>query len=244
MIMNVFAKKGDIVEPYSVIIDEKLIKNIQSKIDTWNGKGNIKEVTAASLLEYCYLGKKIEIISKKYVGQGEIFYYCCPSVETVDMYKYKFYEYTQHPLSKLCDNILNDYQPLDLSEHIGKLINWTTEDDEEIAFVKQLLSAFKFEKLNINDIVKSDLTLEEKRTLLQRIRYAIKNYIPPRQILVASKDYEEEVEKRIHDMESFNSGFFGRQLKGKDFKYTLEEKKNIERKILSKLPNVDTIASL
>lgn len=244
MTMNIFAKRDYIVEPYSVIIDEEIIKNIQSKIDTWNGKGEIKEVKAASLLEYGCLGEKIEVISKKYAGKGEIFYYCCPSVETVDMYNYKFYEYTQHPLSKLCDTILNDYQALDLSEHIARLLNWTTEDDEEIAFVRQLLSAFKFEKLNINDIVKSDLTLEEKKILLQRIRNAIKNYIPPRQILVAPKDYEEEVKKRINDMELIYSGFYGRELKGEDFKYTLEQKKNIKRRILSNLPNVDTIASL
>ena len=98
MTMNVFAKKGDIVEPYSVSIDEKLIKNIQSKIDTWNGKGEIKEVRAANLLGYGYLGKKIEVISKKYAGKGEIFDYCCPSLEIVDMYNYKFYEYTQQLL--------------------------------------------------------------------------------------------------------------------------------------------------
>ena len=237
MTMNVFAKRDDIVETYNVIIDEQLIKNIQSKIDTWNGKGEIKEAKANNILELevDYFGKKIEVISKEYAGKGEIFYECCPSVETIDIYNYKFYEYTAHPLSKLCDTILKDYQPLDLSEHIRKLINWTTEDDEELAFVNQLLSAFKFEKLNINDIVKSDLTPEEKRTLLQRIRDAIKNYIPQRQILITSKEYEDEVMKRIHDIEIYNSVFNGRKL-------DLEQRKNIKRRILSNLPNVDAIS--
>ena len=233
MTMNVFAKKDDIVETYSVIIDEQLIKDIQSKIDTWNGKGEIKEAKANNKLELevDYFGKKIEVISKEYAGKGEIFYECCPSVEVVDMYNYKFYEYTAHPLSKLCDSILKDYQSLDLSEHIKKLINWSTEDAIELAFVKQILLAFKFEKLNINDIVKSDLTIEEKRTLLQRIRDAIKNYIPPRQILVTSKEYEDEVMKRIHDIEIYNSVFNGREL-------DLEQRKKIHKLIIINIKKI------
>lgn len=204
MTMNVFAKKGYKVELYNVTIDEKLIKNIQSKIDTWNGKGEIKEVKTDVLLECGYLDKKIEVISQEYVGKGCLTDYFCPSLETVNIYNFKFYEYTQHPLSKLCDTILEDYQPLDLSEHIVKLINWTTEDNEEISFVKQLLSAFRFEKLNI----------------------------------------KKEVKKRIEKMENFNSGFYGSELNGKDFKYNLVQKKIIKRKILSNLPNVNKITKL
>lgn len=241
MKMNIFAVKDDTVQTFYVIIDEKKIKDVQSKIDVWNGKGEIKEVKAFSLSKYLGSNKKIEVVSKKYAGKGQIFFYCCPSVETVDMYNYKFYEYRQHPLSKLCDTLLKDYESLDLSKHIGQLVNWASDDAEEMLFVNQLISTLKFKKVSADDIIKSNLTTEEKRTLLQRMMEAIKNITQPRKATTLSKSYEEEVNKKIHNMEMINSGFYGRELKGKDFKYTFNQRKIVKRKILSTLPKTEQL---
>lgn len=42
MDMNIFAIKDGVVQMCYVIMNEKKLKDIQSKIDDWNGKGEIK----------------------------------------------------------------------------------------------------------------------------------------------------------------------------------------------------------
>lgn len=241
MNMNIFALKDDVVQTFYVTMDEKLVKNIQEKIDEWNGKGELKETKAASLMEYAEYGKKIEVVSRKDAGKGDVFYYCCPAVETVDMYNYKFYQYTPHPLSKLCESLLKDYKSLDFSKHIAQLLNWSSDNEVEMQFASQLINSFKFKRLSVDDIVQSDLTLEEKRNILRRILGAIKNITQLRKIVATPKSYDEEVEKKIHDMEVMNSAFYSRELHGEDFKYTPQQKVAVRRKILSTLPTSDLI---
>lgn len=241
MDMNIFAVKNDVVQTYYVTMNEKSVKNTQAKIDEWNGKGELKETKAASLMGYMEYGKKIEVISRKYAGKGEVFYYCCPSVETMDMYNYKFYQFTPHPLSKLCDALLKDYESLDFSKHLAQLLSWSSDNSEEMAFVNDLIGAFKFRKLSVEEIVQSDLTTDEKTNILRRIMDAIKNISKPRKIVASPKSYEEEVERKIRGMESFNSGFYAQELKGEDFKYTPRQKVAVKRKILNSLPTVDLI---
>ena len=45
-------------------------------------------------------------------------------------------------------------------------------------------------------------------------------------------------------MEMFNTGFYGRELKGEVFKYTPEQQEYVKRRILSNLPNVEAITNL
>lgn len=241
MEMNIFAVKDDVVQTYYVTMDEKSVKNTQAKIDEWNGKGELKETKASSLMGYMEYGKKIEVVSKKYAGKGEVFYYCCPAIETMDMYNYKFYKFTPHALSKLCDTLLKDYESLDFSKHLAQLLSWSSDNTEEMAFVSELISAFKFKKFSVEEIVQSDLTIDEKRNILRRIMDAIKNISKSRKIIASPKTYKEEVERKIESMEAFNSGFYERELKGEDFKYTSKQKVAVKRKILASLPTVDSI---
>ena len=67
MEMNIFAVKDNVVQTYYVTMNEKLVKNTQAKIDEWNGKGELKESKSASLMGHMEYGKKIEVVSKKYV---------------------------------------------------------------------------------------------------------------------------------------------------------------------------------
>ena len=241
MEINIFEVKDNIVQEYYVTMDEKSVKNIQSKIDEWNGKGELKETKAVSLMGHMEYGKKIEVVSREYAGQGEVFYYCCPDVETTDMYNYKFYKFTPHALSKLCDTLLKDYESLDFSKHLAQLLSWSSENSEEMALVSELISAFQFKKNSVEEIVQSDLTIEEKRNVLRRIVDAIKNISKPTNIIASPKTYKEEVERKIESKEAINSGFYARELQGKDFKYTPKQKKAVKRKILSSLPTVDSI---
>lgn len=240
---NIFAVKGDIIQVFNVTINEKLLKNVQSKIDNWNGKGDIKEVKAASLFDYYGRGK-IEVISQKYAGKGDVFYYCCPDIETMDMYNYKFYQYVPHPLSELCDKLLKNYDSLDYSKYLAELLNWTSNNCQEMIFVRDLINAFKFKKVSIDEIVQSDLTIEEKKNILRRVMDAIKDIKETRKIIVAPKIYEDEVEKKIIDMEVFNSGFYARELRGEDFKYTEEQKIEVKKRILTTLPTTDSVINV
>lgn len=239
--MNIFAVNDDVVQIFSVIVNEKSVKNTQGKIDEWNGKGELKETKASSLMDYEEYGKKIEVVSRNYAGKGEVFYYCCPAIETMDMYNYKFYQFTQHSLSKLCDTLLHDSKSLDFSKHLAQLLSWSSDNNEEMAFVGELIGAFKFKKISAQEIVQSDLTIEEKRNILRKIIDSIKNNSNPRKNVALPKLYKEEVERKIHDMEAFYSGFHARELHGEDFKYTLKQKVAIKRKILTSLPTVDSI---
>lgn len=239
--MNIFAVKDDKVQIFSVVKDKKTIKNIQAKIDEWNGKGDLKEITTGNLNDIADSGEKIEIVSEQYVGKEDVFFYCCPSIEKMDMYNYKFYQYNQHPLSKLCDTLLNDYNSLDFSEHIAQLLSWSSDNNKEMTFVSELICAFEFKKISVEKIIQSDLTLGEKRNILIMIKDSIKQIQQPRKNTSSIKSYRKEVEGRIKDMESFNSGFYGRELHGKDFKYTKDEKVAIRRKILKSLPSTDLI---
>lgn len=241
MEMNIFAVKDDVVQTYYVTMNEKLVKNTQAKIDEWNGKGELKETKSASLMGHMEYGKKIEVVSKKYAGQGEIFYYCCPAVETTDMYNYKFYKYTPHALSKLCDTLLKDYESLDFSKHLAQLLSWSSDNQEEMSFVNELISAFKFKKFSVEEVVQSDLTIDEKRNILRRIVDAIKNVSKPTKVIASPKTYEEEVERKIESMEAINTGFYSRELNGEDFKYTPKQRVAVKRKILESLPTVTLI---
>ena len=91
------------------------------------------------------------------------------------MYNYKFYQFTPHSLSKLCDILLKDFESLDFSKHIAQLLNCSSENQTEMSFVKELVGALKFKKISVDEIVQSDLTIVEKKNVLRRIVDAIKN---------------------------------------------------------------------
>lgn len=241
MEMNIFAVKDDIVQSFYVSMDENLIRMFRAKIDEWNGKGELKQTKAVNFMNYVESGKKIEVVSKRYSGKGKAVYYCSSSIEIIPMYNYKFYQFTPHPLSKLCDTLLKDCESLDFSKHLAELLNWSSDDDEEMEFVGKLISAFKFKKTTVEEIVQSDLTIDEKRNVLRRIVDAIKNVSQPRKIVASPRSYEEEVERKINNMEVFNSDFYERELHDEDFKYTPEQKVIEKRKILTSLPTSDSI---
>lgn len=235
MDMNVFATSRDVVDTYFARIDEKKLKKVQAEIDEWNGRGELKEKRAAGLFPSEPFAK-LEIVSKKPDGRGEIFYYCCPAIETVDMYKYKYYEFRPHQLSKMCDQLVKNYEPIELSRHIAAILNWETDDEKEKQFISEILNTITFQKLSVDDIVQSDLSPEYKKNLLQRIIDAVKNIPPKKQIIASSKTYEEEVDKHIQSMEWINTGFYGRELKGQEFKYTPEQRVAVKKKIFNSLP--------
>lgn len=239
--MNMFAVKDDVVRTYHVDVNVRNITIVQQEIDKWSGKGELQETEASDLLHLHMPGRKIEIVSSKYIGKGTVFSSCCAEADTVDMYKFKYYDYKQHQLSMMCDKFLGNCSQLDFSRFIAELLEWESDDLEERRLVQLLLSSFKFKSIGTEDIVKSDLTIDEKRGLLRRLKDAVKNISYPRSIIVSSNEYKEAVEEEIRGRETFNTGFYSRELNGKDFKFSSEEKTKIKRELVLSLPKVDAI---
>lgn len=233
--MYIFALKKDVVETFCLLINKQKLIETQSMIDEWYGKGKVQNIIAASTVQFRKFGKKLEIISKKRVVEETV------DSSDSDMFNYKFYMYEQHPLSKICDDILKCDDSLELSEKIAVLINWTPKIKGEGLLLKELLTTFKFRRVSCDDIIESDLTIDKKRTLLQKMVDAIRKVEQPREIVFSSKFYEREVEKRICDMEIINSNLCRRISRVKDFKYSRKEKVMIKRNILSSLPKTDVI---
>lgn len=237
---NIYVINNEDVEIYYVEIDEDKLIKIQEQIDLWNGKGNLKRESRANLSvydDYSLVNKKVEIVSKIYIGEKEVYYDCCSVRDTIDMYFFEYYAYVPHPLSKLCDNIINNYKAIELSNHVRELIEWNSYDLKEKKFVAELLSCFKFTKLNMADIMKSNLSVEAKRGLIGKILNFINRKQQVYYNLIYPRNFDEAVNDEIRRQEGFEIG----NLERKGFEFTDDEKKEIKKKILSKLPLVQQI---
>ena len=86
-----FVNNNDNIENYEVSFDEKRLEEIQSKIDSCNGKGSVMEArfTEDLFTDKRPMGKKIEVVTKTYICNIN-------SVEgPVKVYSYRYYEYNQ-----------------------------------------------------------------------------------------------------------------------------------------------------
>ena len=223
MIGIMFANKDNTVETYQVNIDTKKIKHIKKLIDNYSGKGNKLE-TISSIDFYGnnsgVFGKRIEIISKKYVGQSRHFDYCCSEVDLEDIYKYEYYSYTPHRLSGLCDSLLKTTDSLNLSYCIGNILNYKCKKNEDQEFKNKIINAIKFKKIN-------------KISVLLKIKKELKNLNNQENDLLLNIDFNNVVNKKMESMQTFNEAFYSQELKGQPFKYNITD---VKRKILTVLP--------
>ena len=113
--MDLYVQDGKKINMYEIQIKKALLENVQNDIDKWNGLGPIKEIVSFNV-PIASLGRKIKIISCEYVKEGQLFDCCCTQYP---LYKYRYYNYEQHPLSVFCSKLLHDYESLTLSEHMA-----------------------------------------------------------------------------------------------------------------------------
>jgi len=240
----IFVMSDNNVDTYSVNIDEQKIRNIQSSIDIYNGKGDILEGTGGVdfFSTFCFIDKKVEVVSSNYVRTVQTCDYCCGEVSDIDVYNYKYYAYKQHRLSTLCDELLKTFNSLDLSYIIRELLEYKPETELEQIFLNQLIRAIRLEKVSINDVIELDLTPVEKSTFLTRIRGALRKNDCEHLIITCPTQFEDTVNQRISDIETINEAFYSRELCGQPFQYTDQEKICIKRKVLSSIPSISQLS--
>lgn len=143
--------KSNINDNNIISIDEKNFNKIINQIDTWHGKGEIQEYigTYLHILDYrnANLDYKIEIISKE---KANVIPEACVEYnkiykkynikQPVEIYKYYFYKYLPHPLSKLASAILHDKDKKNQNIYLKHLVTWKSKNQEEMNFVRELIS--------------------------------------------------------------------------------------------------------
>lgn len=144
--------KSSINDNNNISIDEDKFNQIINQIDTWHGKGEMQEYigTYLHILDYRNenLDYKIEIVSKEKVNvipeaeYNKIYkiYKKCNIKQPIQIYKYCFYKYLPHPLSKLASTILRDKDKKNQNIYLKYLAAWKSKNQEEMNFVKELIS--------------------------------------------------------------------------------------------------------
>lgn len=186
---DIFVNKNGLIEVYFVEIDVRKLEMIQSAIDEWNKKtknflGNEKN-------------RKVEVIFERMNDDG-ILGFCNPIERT----------YPLHPLSDLCNFILLNSNSFDLSERLKCLLEWSTTDLEEMKFVREILSAMTFQKIDTKFI-------DEKR-IKSKLGFSFLN---------------RKMDEKLRNMGFFDSSFYAKAKSDECL-----GKRNVRKKVLSSLP--------
>ena len=229
---EIYVNNNEIIETYCVSINESKLLSVQADIDKFYGKGQLKQMESDRFTFNSHnSNKKIEIVSKTYVGPGTIFDSSYPEVIDVSIYLYEYYAYCQSELSKICDLLVKSYGKLDLSRYIKFLCEYEPRGYDEELFIKRIFDCIKMKKIDCGELVKSDISLTKKENVLKRIVKAIKKEGQKPFIVVAPLSYEVEVEKQIKRLEENES-----KEKLKTIEYGIEKRNEVKRNVLDSLP--------
>lgn len=135
------------IEYYACNIDTIKVKEVQNRIDVWHDKGELKIKRGNDI--YRKSDMIYDIITKEYVGKEKCLDGCC-SFDDVDMYQISYYEYQKHPLSIRCDELLNAGDEIGFSYVIRQLVEFDSDDQQELQFQKQILQSMNFQRQNLN----------------------------------------------------------------------------------------------
>jgi len=228
---EIYVNNNDLVENYFVKINENKLKNIQNDIDDFNGKGSLKYKKVDKFsFELYNSGKKVDVVSKKYVGKGQLYDVNFPEILEVDLYEYSYYSYLQCELSKIIEDILNAYKRLDLSKSIRSLMEYNPVCCEEEKFLKEIFNCIEMKKIDCKNLITIHISNSKKQSVFNRIIKTVKNN--KGKYIVSSADYVDVMNKEISELEN-------KMLK--KGKYTTEEKDELKRNILDSLPTKNQI---
>lgn len=230
MIGAMFVNNGSNVDAYEVIVDTSKIKRIQKCIDNYYGKGEKLEKQTNSLDLICghdFTGKKVEIISKKFLGKEHIVDNRYPRYEGyVKIYKYKYYSYKQHELSRLCDRLLDFNGTVDLSCNIKNIFGYKCQTSEEYNFLKDIITAIKIRKI-------------DKKTFLIRLKNIINGISSQNQNIEIN--FDNEINNIMNRAQRFNKTLYHTDLNEDIYKRNLSLGLTTKNKILMLLPTIETM---
>ena len=209
---KIYVNDDNVIYNYEVSFDKEEFEKIIDDIDLWYGKGELKAFIGVVCPEVP--GKKTDIFAV---------------VELLDDKKeFFYYQYIQHPLARTANAIINNQNSLESSKLIRLLATWNATSDEEEIFVIRLMSCFRFNRMNLGEVLLLDLTEEDKRNLFDRVVDAFKKTKRETFVIAGSKEF-------CDDLESSVSGVIRdkEELLGID---TSEEKKLSNRRNVMALP--------
>ena len=214
---NIYVNDNNVIYNYEVSFDREEFERVIDDIDVWYGKGELKSFIGRVCPEYP--GKKTDVFAE---------------VELFDDNKeFFFYQYIQHPLARTANAIINNQNSLESSKLIRLLATWNATSDEEEIFVIRLMSCFRFNRMNLGEVLLLDLTEEDKRNLFDRVVDAFKKTERESFVIAGSKEFCDDLEGSISSVVIDKE-----ELLGID---TSEEKKLSKRRNVMALPRCKDI---
>lgn len=235
MVSHIYVNNDNNVETYIAQIDIEKLKQLQKRIDIWHGKGEVQEQRGRYLKDQG--NKKVEILSQKQVGwgSGSCDYFGYSSKRTV--YIFRYYAYDQHELSKICEYFINhenrEYQ-IEFSRYIKRLLIFKPTDKKERKYFYEVLSSFDFTKYTTDEIIESDINLNDKISLLTKLKQLFTKTTELEESHFLPKSYIDIINEKIRAKEYISS-----QHRYQTVKYSEKYKNHIKKKNLFALPNID-----
>ena len=214
---KIYVNDNNVIYNYEVSFDKEEFEKIIDDIDLWYGKGELKAFIGVVCPEVP--GKKTDIFA-----EVELF---------DDKKEFFYYQYIQHPLARTANAIINNQNSLESSKLIRLLATWNATSDEEEIFVIRLMSCFRFNRMNLGEVLLLDLTEEDKRNLFDRVVDAFKKTERETFVIAGSKEFCEDLEGSISSVVRDKE-----ELLGID---TSEEKKLSKRRNVMALPRCKDI---
>ena len=214
---KIYVNDNNVIYNYEVSFDKEEFEKIIDDIDLWYGKGELKAFIGVVCPEVP--GKKTDIFA-----EVELF---------DDKKEFFYYQYIQHPLARTANAIINNQNSLESSKLIRLLATWNATSDEEEIFVIRLMSCFRFNRMNLGEVLLLDLTEEDKRNLFDRVVDAFKKTERESFVIAGSKEFCDDLEGSISSVVIDKE-----ELLGID---TSEEKKLSKRRNVMALPRCKDI---
>ena len=214
---KIYVNDDNVIYNYEVSFDKEEFEKIIDDIDLWYGKGELKAFIGVVCPEVP--GKKTDIFA-----EVELF---------DDKKEFFYYQYIPHPLARTANAIINNQNSLESSKLIRLLATWNATSDEEEIFVIRLMSCFRFNRMNLGEVVLLDLTEEDKRNLFDRVVDAFKKTERESFVIAGSKEFCDDLEGSISSVVRDKE-----ELLGID---TSEEKKLSKRRNIMALPRCKDI---
>lgn len=178
---KIYVNDNNVIYNYEVSFDKEEFEKIIDDIDLWYGKGELKAFIGVVCPEVP--GKKTDIFA-----EVELF---------DDKKEFFYYQYIQHPLARTANAIINNQNSLESSKLIRLLATWNATSDEEEIFVIRLMSCFRFDRMNLGEVLLLDLTEEDKRNLFDRVVDAFKKTERETFVIAGSKEFCDDLEGSI-----------------------------------------------
>lgn len=238
MTINIYVNNNNNVETYIANIDLEKLKQLESRIDISFGKGEPKTYRGSYLKSE--ENKKVELLSQKQVGVGSSWAcpVCCSMPHEVPVYKFRYYAYEPHELSKICKYFLeHNYEnsQITISKGLKSLLSFKATNKKERKYFYEILSCFQFIKYTPDEIVESTINLNDKISIITKLKQIFVKATNLEQTILIPKSYLDLVNKELRFLETMDKKI-NYLSQFKFYEFTEQGRKEYPQKTLLSLP--------